>query len=99
MKPHWRGAWPRWGGAYVKRGLVDSSPAVIILNFTRGLPVYPDPDSRARAGRGVYRHRHHRHMGKGPTALKAVPATFDGTVRCALDEVYIPYYPSIPGVQ
>jgi hypothetical protein len=56
---------------HVKRGLVGLlSPSAIILNFTRGLPVYPD--SRARAGRGVYiiatNYRHH-HLGKGPIAL------------------------------
>ena len=49
-----RGAWPRGEGACVKRGLVGSNPAVIILNFTHNLPVCPD--SRARAGRGVYSH-------------------------------------------
>jgi hypothetical protein len=58
-------------GMDVKRGPVGLSPSVIILNFTRGLPVYPD--SRARAGRGVYiiatNYRHHHHLGKGLIAL------------------------------
>jgi hypothetical protein len=30
------------GLMHVKRGLVGLSPSAIILNFTRGLPVYPD---------------------------------------------------------
>ena len=39
VKTHRGGAWPRGEGACVKRGLVGSNPAVIILNFTHDLPV------------------------------------------------------------
>jgi hypothetical protein len=49
----------------------DLSPSAIILNITRGLPVYPD--SRARAGRRAYitatNYRHHHRLVKGSIAL------------------------------
>jgi hypothetical protein len=64
----------RGGGTYVKkrgRGLVPScvgsNSTVIILNFTRGLPVYDTQTAEPALAVGFIatNYRHHHHMGKG----------------------------------